>query len=117
MGHLLVAPRGLLFPLVSSHGVPIVVTGICGVRANQFSVRCCGVWCALGATVDAWKDLTAGIVGGFALVAAGHPLDTVCLFEFVVLSVMSFVFIRVSYALKLLLWIMIEFLNCLLSEF
>ena len=29
------------------------------------------------AIVDAWKDLTAGIVGGFALVGAGHPLDTV----------------------------------------
>jgi solute carrier family 25 carnitine/acylcarnitine transporter 20/29 len=26
---------------------------------------------------DAWKDLTAGIVGGFALVGAGHPLDTI----------------------------------------
>lgn len=28
-------------------------------------------------TVDAWKDLTSGIIGGFALVMAGHPLDTV----------------------------------------
>lgn len=26
---------------------------------------------------DGWKDVVAGIVGGIALVCAGHPLDTV----------------------------------------
>lgn len=75
--HLVLAPRGPFLPPIDLHHVSIRLNTFVEFSTNQFHVRSYVPSLALSATVDAWKDLTAGIVGGFALVAAGHPLDTV----------------------------------------